>query len=220
MKRFLSLVAFAVALLSPGLAHAASYELDDAAISDFYDARGGATTFGEPISREFTLAGSQVQIFQNAVLRLAPDGSVQLLQLTDSSLLPYTSLNGLTVPAADPSVSFVAPSPDQPNYAARLEGYLHGVVSPEFLPVYDSDIWGLPTSFAAVDPNNPSFLYQRFENGILFHDSGTGSTQALPLGEYFTEILTRQNLPTDLATEAATSPFLGLAPTDAFVPNA
>ena len=216
--RLLAALGFVVALVIPGLAHAASYDVTDPAMSDFYDAHGGAATFGEPISREFTLVGSQVQIFQNAVLRIVPDGSiqVQVLQLTDASLLPYTSLNSLSVPAADPSVSFVAPSPDQPNYSARLEGYLQGVVSPQFLTRYDPDVWGLPTSFAVVDPNNPSFLYQRFENGILFYDALSGTTRALPLGQYFKAILTRQGLPPDLATEAANSPFLGLAPADAF----
>jgi hypothetical protein len=81
-------------------------------------------------------------------------------------------------------------------------------------------VWGLPKSFAIPDPNNPNFLYQRFENGILFYDSTSGIAAPLPLGRYFKAILSKQNMPADLAAEAATSPFLGLAPPDAFTPDA
>jgi hypothetical protein len=216
--RLLAALGLVVALLIPGLAQAqvASYDITDPAIQDFYDAHGGAAVFGDPISREFTLVGTPVQIFQNTVLRIVPDGSVQVLQLTDPSLMPYTHIDGLTVPAADPSVTFVAPTTDQPNYNARLEGFLQGIVAPQIQPYYDPDVWGLPTSFAVPDPNNPSFLYQRFENGILFYDATSGTVRALPLGQYFKAILTRQGLPPDLAADAASSPFLGLAPADAF----
>jgi hypothetical protein len=129
-------------------------------------------------------------------------------------------MDGLTIPSDDPSVGFVAPTPDQPNYDARLQGFLDGLVAPQLQPIYQRDVWGLPTSFAIPDPNNPSFLYQRFENGVLFYDARTGTAAPLPLGRYFKAILSRQNLPPDLAAEAARSPFLGLAPPDAFVPDA
>lgn len=221
-KRILPALGLAVALLAPGLVHAQTtgFQISDPAIADFYDQHDGPFSFGEPLSREFTLAGSPVQVFQNAVLRVVPDGSVQVLQITDPSLLPYTRVDGLTVPPEDPSVAFVAPDPNQPNYDARLQGFLDGIVAPQIQPIYSEDVWGLPTSFAIPDPNNPSFLYQRFQNGILFYDSTSGVAAPLPLGRYFKSILSKQNMPADLAAEAATSPFLGLAPPDAFTPDA
>jgi hypothetical protein len=235
-----------VATLTPGFAFAQAdprvyadtgYTIADDAIWGFFSQHGGSATFGEPISREFTLMGAPVQLFQDAALAVQPDGSVQVMQLTDPGLLPYTHLNGLTVPAADPAIAFVAPSPDQPNYAARLQVYLQSSVpdswngqAVQFWSTYTgaggANVWGLPTSAPAADPNNPHFVYQRFQNGILIYDSTVGTTQALPLGEYLKDILTGQNLPADLASQAAASPMLragGLTSTDltdAFVPDA
>jgi hypothetical protein len=208
------------------------YSIADDTIWSFFNQYGGAATFGEPISREFTLAGQTVQLFQNAALAVGADGSVQPLQLSDPGLLPYTQLNGLSVPSADGAIQFVAPSPDQPNYAARLQVFVQAAVPDTWngLPVgfastYASEggaaVWGLPTSTPAADPNNPNFVYQRFQNGILFYDGSSATTQALPLGEYLKDLLTGQNLPSDLASEAATSPLLGqYQRADAFVPDA
>jgi hypothetical protein len=235
-----------VASLTPGIAFAQAdprvsgdtgYTIADDAIWSFFSQHGGSATFGEPISREFTLMGSPVQLFQDAALQVQPDGSVQVMQLTDPGLLPYTHLNGLTVPAVDPAVAFVTPSPDQPNYAARLQVFLRSSVpdswngqAVQFWSTYTaaggSEAWGLPTSAPNPDPNNPNFVYQRFQNGILHYDANLGTTQALPLGEYLKDILTGQNLPADLASAAASSPLLragGLTSTDltdAFVPDA
>jgi hypothetical protein len=233
------------ATLTPGFAFAQTdprvsdtgYTIADDAVWAYYSQHGGAATFGEPISREFTLMGAPVQLFQDAALQVQPDGSVQAMQLTDPGLLPYTHLNGLTVPAADAAVAFVAPSPDQPNYAARLQVFLQSTVPDswngqpvQFWSTYSaaggSDVWGLPTSAPRADPSNPHFVYQRFQNGILLYDASAGTTQALPLGEYLKDMLTGQNLPADLASESAASPLLhagGLTSTnltDAFVPDA
>jgi N-acetylmuramoyl-L-alanine amidase len=57
-----------------------------------------------------------VQIFQRQVLQERPDGGVQLLNLLDDGLMPYTHLNGSVVPAADPAQTAAAPQPDQPDY--------------------------------------------------------------------------------------------------------
>src|SRR5438105_4469415 len=111
-----------LATLSPGLALAqddprvfadTGYTVANDAIWTFFSQYGGASTFGEPISREFTLGGKPVQLFQNAALQVQPDGSVQAMQLTDPGLVSATQLDGLTVPAADPAVAFVTPTPDQ-----------------------------------------------------------------------------------------------------------
>jgi hypothetical protein len=63
-------------------------------------------------------------------------------------------------------------------------------------------------------------VYQRFQNGILLYDSTAGTTQALPLGEYLKAILSGQNLPSDLASEAASSPLLRTGATTADVTSA
>jgi hypothetical protein len=213
------------------------FSIADDAIWTFFTQYGGTATFGEPISREFTLFSQPVQLFQNAALQVQPDGSVQALQLTDPGLVPYIHLNGLTVPGADPAIAFVTPTPDQPNYPARLQVFLQSAIpdswngqSVQFWSTYSAaggaTVWGVPTSAPAADPHNPHFVYQRFQNGILLYDGTAGTTQALPMGEYLKAILTGQNLPADLASEAASSPLLRAAHlttadlTGAFVPDA
>ena len=101
-------------------------------------------------------------------------------------------LDGLTIPAVDPALVFVAPTPDQPNYDARLQAFLSATVPDvwngqpvDFLSTLNdaSDVaLGLPTSEPAVDPHNPQFVYQRFQNGVLFYNAAEGATSVLPLG--------------------------------------
>jgi len=203
-------IGLGVATLSPGLALAqddprvfsdTGYTIADDAIWGFFSQYGGTSTFGEPISREFTLLGKSVQLFQNAALQVAPDGSVQTMQLTDPGLVSATQLDGLTVPAADAAVAFVSPTPDQPNYSARLQVFVQNFVPDswsgqpvQFLSTFTSEggtaVLGLPTSSPKADPANPSFVYQRFQNGILFYDASAGTTGPLPLGEYLKNLIT------------------------------
>jgi hypothetical protein len=219
MKFALSLALFiattgtALAQADPRVFPDTGYSITDDAIWSFFTQYGGQSTFGEPVSREFLLMGTAVQLFQNAALQIQSDGSVQPMQLTDQGLLPYTSLAGLTLPAANPATAFVAPTPDQLNYIARLQVFVNAIVTEPFLSAYTASggaaVWGLPTSDAIADPQNPNFTYQRFQNGILFYDATVGTTQPLPLGSYFKDLLTGQNLPADLASEAAGSALLG-----------
>jgi uncharacterized protein with LGFP repeats len=100
-------------------------------------------------------------------------------------------LDGLTIPTSDPSLTFVAPTPDQPNYDARLDAFL-SVTVPDtwngapvaFLQTYNEaggvDVLGLPTSLVQADPHNPNFVYQRFQNGVLFYNASDGTTAVLP----------------------------------------
>ena len=203
---------------------ATGFSIDDDAIWAFFEQHGGAGTFGQPISSTLTLFDQPTQVFDNAALQVQADGSVQVMPLTGQDLLPYTGFDGLTVPAADPATLYVAPSPDQPNYAARQQLYVQALVREPFLSAYNaldgSTLLGLPTSSAKADPNNPNFVYQRFQNGILFYDATSGTTQVLPLGEYLKAVLTGQNLPSDLSAEAAGSPLLHrYAGDEAFVPE-
>jgi uncharacterized protein with LGFP repeats len=98
--------------------------------------------------------------------------------------------NGMTLPTNDPALTFVAPSVDQPNYTARLDVFLQATVPDmwngqpvQFLSTYNDaggvDALGLPTSEPKADPANPNFVYQRFQNGVLFYNATEGSTQAL-----------------------------------------
>jgi N-acetylmuramoyl-L-alanine amidase len=70
------------------------------------------------------------------------------------------------------------------------------------LPYFNLEIWGLPTSKPARDPTNPNFIYQRFQRGIMHYDKTCGCTQGLLLADYVKALLTGQNLPPDLASEA------------------
>jgi hypothetical protein len=228
MRFLLVALGLLLVMLAPGAALAqeqdrsfpqTGYTIADDAIWAFWNEHGGLDTFGAPISRETTLLGSQVQVFENAALVVHADGSVVPLSL--GSTLPYQHFDGLTVPAADAAMAFVAPSPDQPNYAARLNAYLGATIAPQFAAAYDQSVWGLPTSSAQPDPNNPNFDYQRFQNGVLMADLGTGTVGPLPLGTYLKAVLTGQNLPSDLATEVASSPlFHQFVANEAFTPDA
>jgi hypothetical protein len=116
-----------------------------------------------------------------------------LAAVTPAIVAAASPLDGLTIPPADPSLVFVAPTPDQPNYDARLQAFLNVTVPDvwsgqpvDFLSTYNDaggmDALGLPTSLPATDPNNPNFLYQRFQNGVLFFNATDGTTSLLPVG--------------------------------------
>jgi N-acetylmuramoyl-L-alanine amidase len=76
------------------------------------------------------------------------------------------------------------------------------------VPYFNLEIWGLPTSKPAHDPNNPNFIYQRFQRGIMHFDKGCGCTQGLLLADYAKALLTGRNLPPDLADQARGSKML------------
>jgi hypothetical protein len=99
---------------------------------------------------------------------------------------PAATYNGLTLPAASPAMAFVAPSSDDPNYAARLQVFLQAEIGEPFRSAYEAaggtDALGLPTSAATADPNNPNFVYQRFQNGILFYNVTADTVETLPIG--------------------------------------
>jgi N-acetylmuramoyl-L-alanine amidase len=83
------------------------------------------------------------------------------------------------------------------------------------VPYFNLEIWGLPTSKPAHDPSNPSFIYQRFQRGIMHYDKSCGCTQGLLLADYVKALMTGRNLPSDLADQAKTSKLFGQ-----FKPNA
>jgi hypothetical protein len=112
--------------------------------------------------------------------------------LTPTAAMAAGPLDGLTLPAADPALAFVTPTPDQPNYDARLQAFLEITVPDTwngmpvaFLSTLNDtgvDVLGVPTSAPKADPNNPDFVYQRFQNGLLFYNATDGTTSVLALG--------------------------------------
>jgi len=207
------------------------------AFADYFSKKGGLRAFGYPISREFTLEGFTVQFFQRVVLRLLPDGGVVPMNLPEEGLFPYTRINFSTLPGLDRELIDWAPNAADPRYAEKALAFLKANVPDEWegLPVgfygaymgmvryedvfpnddgepalislMDLEIWGLPTSKPAKDPNNHGFVYQRFQRGILHYDAAHGTTQGLLLADYLKSLMTGEKLPPDLAQQAANSKY-------------
>ena len=75
------LPAAALAQTDPQAVTEPGYAITDASVSDFFVRYGGEVTFGAPISRTFVLSGARVQLFENVLLQVRPDGSVTPLPL-------------------------------------------------------------------------------------------------------------------------------------------
>ena len=124
--------------------------------------------------------------------RFVVAGAIVFAVLVPGVAMAAGPLDGLTIPASDPALAFITPTPDQPNYSARLDAFLAATVPDQFAgqPVgflstlndTGVDVLGLPTSAPKADPNNPQFIYQRFQNGVLFFNGPDGTTSVLPLG--------------------------------------
>jgi len=219
----------------PGYFSETGYRVCDAKFYDYFNSRGNIRTFGYPVSRCFTLDGFKVQIFQRRVLQLGGDGNVNQLNLLDAPFLPYTTFNSARFPAADGPLVASAPAPGSPDYAAAIlafvranapdavgsrrtgfaqtftssvtmaEAYPRGGGNTGLLSGIHLEMWGVPTSKPAADPNNGNFIYLRFQRGIMHFDAATGTTQGVLLGDYFKSVLTGRNLPADLAEQVRQS---------------
>jgi hypothetical protein len=214
------------------------FRIDDDKIWDFFNKRGGKETFGLPTSRTFPFLGLPSQFFQRHVLQVQ-GGAVRTLNLLEDNLLPYTTISGTTFPSVDRSVVAAAPKPGSSSYGADVATYLDkyapdtwegepvkfletfsktvsladafpdGGGNPDLLQLLNLEIWGLPTSKPARDPHNNGFIFLRFQRGVMHYDAGCKCTQGLLLGDALKAIITGQNLPDDLAAQAADSPLLG-----------
>jgi len=210
------------------------YRIDNATIWNYFQRRGGVTTFGYPTSRTFLFQGFTVQFFQRRIVQLDQQGHARLLNLLDPSLLNYTQFNGSTFPGVESALVATAPPPtDQPAVLAWVQQHAPdgvagapvnfdatflGTVSAQtafpnggdasLLPGIDLEMWGIPTSQTMMDVNNHHFIYLRWQRGIMMYDASCSCTQGVLLADYLKDILTSQNLPADLAQEAANSPFL------------
>lgn len=211
-----------------------SFRIDNDRFFDFFQKRGGVRTFGFPVSRQFTLLGTTVQFFQRRVMQIQPDGSVDLLNVLDPAILPVNSVNFATFPAFDPGLVSSAPPPGSPqilgfvqaNAPESFEGLPVGFFrnflatvscaaafpnqpcQSGLLPGFDLQMWGVPTSAAAFDPNNHNFVFLRFQRGIVMFDNTVGGvTEGVLMGDAFKSVITGQNLPQDLAIQTAGSRF-------------
>ncbi|HEY3107334.1 MAG TPA: hypothetical protein VGL23_01180, partial [Chloroflexota bacterium] len=221
----------------PGYFSETGYRVGDAKFWQYFQARGGIRTFGYPVSRVFQLDGFKVQVFQRRVLQLGADGNVAQLNLLDQQYMPFTKFNNATFPAQDNALLATAPAPGSANYGQSILDYVIAnapdainTLRPNFGQTFRTSVtmaeayprgggnagllqgiwlemWGVPTSKPAADPNNGNFVYVRFQRGIMHYDAGCSCTQGILLGDYFKSILTGKNLPADLADQAKASPY-------------
>jgi hypothetical protein len=209
------------------------YRIDNDTIWDYFNRRGGVTTFGYPVSRTFLLQGFTVQFFQRRIVQLDQAGHARLLNVLDPGLMPYSSFNGATLPGIDSGLVASAPAPSDAagvlsfvkahapdsfqgfpvNFYQTFLNTVQAPVAfpnggdPALLPGFDLEMWGVPTSGVLVDPNNHNFVYLRFQRGIMHFDAGCNCTQGILLVDYLKSILTGQNLPADVDQEAQGSIF-------------
>ncbi|HEX5417905.1 MAG TPA: D-alanyl-D-alanine carboxypeptidase family protein [Chloroflexota bacterium] len=215
------------------------FAIEDPRFLEFFDRRGGLASFGYPVSREFTFHGYPTQVFQRAIMQEGADGQVQLLNLLDPGLFPYTRVNGAVYPGVDAALVASAPAVGSPGYSAAILQWISstapdrweelpvgfhqsflatvpakiafpsGNVDEAILTGFDLEVWGVPTSRPAFDPSNRGVVYQRFQRGILQYDTQCGCTRGVLLADYFKAILLGKNLPADLLAAAKTSPYFG-----------
>jgi polysaccharide biosynthesis protein PslG len=236
----------------PRLFAQTGYRIDRDSFWDYFTHRGGVSTFGYPVSRDFQLQGCVSQFFQRLILQQCANQGVATLNLLDEGLLPYTHMNGSTFPASELSLTLATPRVGDANYASRIVEFTRlnavdtfneepvnfqqtffntisadvgGTDDPNILALLALEIWGAPTSRPAVDPRNHNFIYQRFQRGIMHYDKACGCTQGLLLADHLKALLTGENLPADLAEQAANSPLLrsavnGRPPVATFFGNA
>jgi polysaccharide biosynthesis protein PslG len=227
------------------------YRIDRDSFWEYFQSRGGVATFGYPVSRDFTFMGCTSQFFQRLIIQQCGTQGVGTLNLLDDGLLPYTRINGSTFPAPDNTLKAVTPKATDSNYGRTIIDFVQantvdtfdgqpvnfsktffGTITPEMagfedpniLGLLDLEMWGTPTSKPAYDPSNRNFIYQRFQRGIMHYDKTCGCTQGLLLADYLKALVTGEDLPPDLASQAAQSPLFkslnGKAPSGTVYGNA
>ena len=155
------------------------------------------------------------------------------MNLLDPELMPYTTINTSTFPAYDSNLASQAPPVGSAGYDQAIIDFVrqhaadeyagrpvqffqtfanqvdlatafpNGGGNPDLLPGVNLELAGAVTSPPFIDPNNPNFVYQRFQRVILHYDANSGTTQPILLADYFKAILTGENLPSDLAEQAS-----------------
>ena len=212
------------------------YRVDDDVIWDYFQSRGGVSTFGYPVSETFTFREVPVQIFQRHVLEMV-GSQARPLNLLDPDVMPINEFGGLTFPPYDANVAKEAPAPNTPNYGVAVQQHLERTVSNRwqsesvgFLDYYLSaapadagglrtllalEVWGFPTSNPGADPNNGNFIYQRFQRGIMHYDATSNVTRGILLGDAFKESLAEGRIGAPAATVVAQDNMPTAVPTTA-----
>ncbi|MDP8922047.1 MAG: hypothetical protein M3O34_04125 [Chloroflexota bacterium] len=203
------------------------------AFAQYFNNTGQVDIFGYPVSRSFTLEGFEVQIFQRVVLQMN-QGNVARLNVLDPNIMPMTRANASIFPAPDQELAAAAPQPGAPNYAQQVVEFVRSVApntfngqpvnfftefnttvpsgpgdNPDIVTLRNLEIWGVPTSRPAPDPNNGGFIYQRFQRGIMHFRAEVPVTEGILVGQYFRDVIAGRNLPPDLAQDMQGSRFLG-----------
>src|SRR3954469_2547548 len=206
--------------------------------ASYFTQRGGVRILGYPISRSFTLEGFEVQFFQRVVLQVQ-GGQVARLNVLDPGIMPMSHANQSTFPPPDPALAAQAPPVTSPTYAQDVAAFIKRVapdtwngmpvgfytlfsttvpldvaftgqtVNPDQVTLLNLEIWGLPTSNPALDPNNGGFVYQRWQRGIMHFPAEGPVTEGILVGDYFKSVITGKNLPPDLAQDMQGSRYLG-----------
>ena len=213
------------------------FRIDNDTIWDYFSHRGRVNTFGFPVSRTFRFQGFTTQFFQRHVVQIGPDGNARLLNLLDPGLMPVDRINNSTFPAFDPAVANAAPQPGTPGYDTGIIDFVRahapetfngqptrfwttfnnivtcedafppGACQPNFLPGFDLELAGIPTSNPKPDPANGNFIYLRFQRGIAHYDANCQCTRGILLADNFKNVITGQNLPADLDSEMSGTKF-------------
>jgi hypothetical protein len=197
------------------------YRIDDDAIYAYFQARGQVDTFGFPVSRTFRFLGCQVQIFQRQVPQNCGGNTVQLMNVLDPEIFPYTRVNGSIFPGPDDTLKSQTPQVGSSNYATAILDFVRanapdnfqgqptnfqttffnsvspqqaGTDNPNLIGLFDLEIWGAPISRPQPDPSNANFIYQRFQRGIMHYTAGQG-TRGILLADYLKQIILGPTLP-------------------------
>jgi hypothetical protein len=197
------------------------FRIDDDAIYAYFQARGQVQSFGFPVSRTFTFLGCAVQVFQRQIAQHCSGSPVQLMNVLDPEIFPYTRVNGSIFPGPDDGLKNSTPKVSDPDYGSAILAFVRNnapdqfqgqpvnfgqtffnsvtpqqanTSDPNILGLLDLEIWGAPISRPAPDPGNSNFIYQRFQRGIMHYTSGQG-TRGILLADYVKQILLGPTLP-------------------------
>jgi hypothetical protein len=163
--------------------------------------------------------------------------SVTAVNLLEAPFLPFERLGDELLPPVDGGLVVGAPDPEAPSFgqasqefvqAAAPEGFegkntrfystflgtvlyrdafFNGEGDPNLVPLFDLEIWGLPTSQPdyGLDANglpDPQVVYLRFQRGVMRHDARAGATRGIDLGSYLRSVLRGEPSLAGVATNA------------------
>jgi hypothetical protein len=205
----------------------------------YFREHGGVGNFGPPISRLFRYLGFPTQLFQNRMILLQPDNSIYVVPLGNSSIFPFTQVDGMTLPPVDDSVLALMPQdPSASDYAVQTLTVVQQLVPDDFggVPVgFRTAYFGSVTyeqAFPRGDQPQEVLPYVAFQlwgrplslptadpgnpNRVyqrfengIMMYDSSSGTTSLPVGSWLKAVLTGQNVPPGLAAAAQGSRYNG-----------